>query len=499
MPYIAYLSKLNTLDIRETDISAKGLAYLVKLTNLERLSPPLGLDDAGMAAICNLTSLKALYLVFNNSVTNKGLAQISKLKSLELLGLNSTNITDDGLNNLSALASLRHLTLVGNFTNEAIPYLKDIKSIKSLHIEINSFDDKGMEYVSGLTQLENFNAHRMSGITDSGIAYFKNMINLNKLDIGSSKVTDTGLSYLKDIKTINYLTLPVQGISDTGLTYLGQLTNLKHLDVSRINYVDPNMDVGYYTDKGVAELAKCKQLEELVIGSIGMTDDGMSHIGKLTNLNFLSLFGCSNVTNKGLAKLTTLKSLQNLNVYSANITIGGLSCLNELPNLTNLSLHDVRQDDIDMNISKLEKLEDLILWLRRNRIGREMTYEPLHNSDLTCLANLTKLKRLQFTGFGIDDSGLKNLAGLKNAEFINISCSGELSITDEGLKYLAVLPKLNRLIIKDGHFTDKALEYLSGMPTLTWLELTSDFAFSNKGIKSFQTKNPNVERLQLVP
>jgi len=69
----------------------------------------------------------------------------------------------------------------------------------------------------------------------------------------------------------------------------------------------------------------------------------------------------------------------------------------------------------------------------------------------------------------------------------------------KGLNIFADMPRLYRLHIADGHFTDKTLEHLSGMPALTWLELTSDFAFSTKAIKNFQQKNPNVTELRLMP
>ena len=94
---------------------------------------------------------------------------------------------------------------------------------------------------------------------------------------------------------------------------------------------------------------------------------------------------------------------------------------------------------------------------------------------------------------------MKYLSGLKNLEFLNIQCLRELGITDKGIKYLADLPKLNRLMIMDGHFTDKSLEYLSNLPTLTSLQLTSDYAFSAKAIKNLQAKNPYIGNLQLIP
>ena len=100
---------------------------------------------------------------------------------------------------------------------------------------------------------------------------------------------------------------------------------------------------------------------------------------------------------------------------------------------------------------------------------------------------------------GIDHEGVKHLSALINLEYLNILCPGESKISDQALKYLRNMHKLNRLIIKDGHFTDKALDYLDDLPSLIWLELTSDYAFSTKAINDFRQKNPNITELQLIP
>ncbi|MBN1974168.1 MAG: hypothetical protein JW787_11050 [Sedimentisphaerales bacterium] len=502
--YINHLTGLKDLQLNYTAITAKGFGTLSNLKSLEYLTLSGDITDESLEVISQLRTLKGLYLynpnLIDNRLTDKGLAYLASLSSLEELRVDSNQFTNAGLAHVAKLTSLRYLMLYGkNFTDAGMEYLKDSQSLRILHVGLLSLTDEALAHIAEIPNLEAINLHRSENITDDGIAALAKLKSLKKLDIGSSKVTDTGLSYLQACKNLDYLTLPPQGISDVGLTYLGQLSNLKHLDVSRVHFVDPKMDSGYYTDNGVAELSKCKLLEELTIGSIGMTDEGMSHIAELTNLKWLGLFGCSNVTNKGIEKLKTLKSLQYLSIYESNITIGGLSSLNELSNLTDLQLQNVQQDNTGLDISKLKNLVDLSITTNRKRIGTEIVYDKLNNSDLACLANLNKLKRLQLPGFGLDDNGLKYFSSLKNLEFLNIYCEGESSITDAGIKHIAGLSNLNRLMIKDGHFTDKSLEYLSGMPALTWLELTSDFAFSNKAIKNFQAKNPNIEHLLLIP
>ena len=179
--------------------------------------------------------------------------------------------------------------------------------------------------------------------------------------------------------------------------------------------------------------------------------------------------------------------------------MAGLKSLNNFRKLNRLSLHDIRQDNLIMDISGLTELEDLTIILHKERNGKVLVSDSFKNEDWTCLSNLTKLKRLQITGVGINNEGVKHLSSLIDLEFLNIICPGESRINDQALKYLRNMHKLNRLYIKDGHFTDKALDYLVDLPTLSWLELTSDFAFSTKAIRNFKQMNPNITRLQLIP
>ncbi len=515
MPYVAHLTGLKTLEIEGADITTKGLEYLTALKSLERLNLPDNLNDSGMLVVGKLKTLVELCIGENNTVTDIGLKPLANLKYLKLLNIFSYRMTGEGLNVLSELPSINYLILRGDFSNDAPLYLKNALSLRTLKIDTNKFDDSGMKNVAALTQLENFDAYWMREITDEGIAYFKNLPNLKKLQILSSKVTDDGLLCLQACPNIDYLALP-RGISDTGLTNLSRFSRLKYLGASN----------GSYSDKGIAELTKCKLLEHLIINSSGLTDESLRYVSQLKKLESLFIKGevisdegikyiakltylkelnvtSDQLTNKAIEELAPLHSLTSLSIEGNAISVSGLKYLNNLKNLKILNIKKIKQDNSDiMDISGLTELEDMTLFLNVDfnyRDGSLANIARFRDKDWACLAKLTKLQRLQITGFGISDAGMKYLSDLKNLEFLSIQCLREESITDDGIKQLASLPNLYRLVIKDGHFTDKALEYLSGMPALNNLELTSDFAFSNKAIESFQTKNPNIEHLELIP
>ncbi len=493
MPYIAHLTGLNTLNLDGANITIRGLEYLTELKSLERLKSPAGLGDSGMIAVGKLRPLKVLYIGENNSVTNEGLEQLLNLRSLELLVLRSVRMTDEGLKVLSGLPSLNHLILDGNFTNNAILYLKDIPSLRTLKIDTQRFNDRGMENISSLTQLENFNAHWIEGITDRGAAYLKNMPSLKSLDIGHAKLTDRAMRDLNQIHTLEYLRLPNYGLTDAGLKHVTELQNLRNIWVG-CSSLSP------LTDESLYSVSQLKNLEVLSIGGAGLTDGGMKHVAKLTNLKRLSLFYSKQLTDKGLAELAELESLTEFSLGSGTkVSVSGLKSLNRLKKLKVLRLRGIHQGNSVMDISGLTNLERLTILLHVKRKGNSIVSDSFRNEDWACLANINGLKKLQICGVGINDGGMKYLSGLTNLKYLNIICRGESRITDEGLKYLVNMNGLYRLHIKDGHFTDKALGYLDDLPSLSWLELTSDFAFSSKTIRDFQQKNPNITRLRLIP
>jgi len=513
MPHIAHLTGLRDLALDRTDITDKGLKYITNLSSLEYLGVPYRVTDKGMSHIAALTSLKGIYfLEGGRGITNAGLRHLAKLTSLEEVYLRGERMGDAGLAHLRDLPRLKYLCLYDSgFTDKGMVHVKDIPSLRilSFHESLPRITDAGLAHISDMPNLELLCLHGIKDITDEGIAHLTKMRSLRKLEIGSSQVTDKGLAYLSQIKTLEHLDLPQDqhGITDTGLSYLGTLPNLRHLAITRIHFIDPKMNKEYYTDKGLAELAKCRLLEELNIGSPGITDEGMRHVAKLTNLKKLMLFGCENVTNEGLAHLTTLKSLRHLYITDSKITIGGLSHLNKIPALFKLDLHDIEQDHAGLNISGLTNLEELGLTLKIERVDREnnlLITQKFRNIDLVCLAQLKRLRWLQGIN-NVSDTGLEKLSGLTNMERFSFAATG---LTDDGLKCLANMKNLDLLHINNKYrpelspaderrLTDEGLRYLEGLKMLTYLQIDSDNNFSDSAIRRLRSGLPNLYFLNI--
>ncbi|MBN1505775.1 MAG: hypothetical protein JW955_02960 [Sedimentisphaerales bacterium] len=501
---VTHLTGLKELSFGNTDITDWGMKMLASFPSLEQLDLNVRVTDRSMVHVAQLSSLKRLYFPGTAKVTNAGLQHISKLTSLEELYLGQ-GIGDAGLAHLRGLPRLTYLAVYGpGFTDAGMVCVKAIPSLRifSVHEGYSRIGDAGLAHIAELPNLELLCLHAMQGVTDAGIVHLTKMRSLRKLEIGGSQVTDKGLSSLKQIKTLEHLDLPQDqhGITDAGLTHLAGLPNLKHLRISRIHFNDPARNKEYYTDRGLADITRLRQLEELHIGSIGITDAGMDSIAELTNLKTLHMFGCEKVTDKGLAKLTALKSLKNLDISHSRLTIAGLGVLNSMTGLTRLDVGDLERGGAVLNLSGLVNLEDLSLGFRPR------SPDAFNDADLACLANLKKLRWLQISPRDFTDRGMLYLAGLTEIDRLGL---GGARLTDEGLKHLANLQKLDLLNIHarfdktignwspGGHITDQGLRYLEAFPRLVFVEIYSDSEFSTEAVHRLYEHLPNLYHLNL--
>ena len=507
MKHIAHLTGLKSLALTVRGVSHVEMESIRALGSLEYLHVPDSLTDTGLAYVAELPSLKGLYFEGKDSrVTDAGLQHLSKLNSIEELYLKGERMGDAGLAYLRDLPRLKYLCLYGsNFTDKGMVHVKQMSSLRilSFHENLCRITDTGLVHISQMPELEFLCLHGMKDITDTGIAHLSKMRSLRKLEIGSSQITDRGLAYLKQIKTLERLDLPQdqKGITDASLAHIGELPNLNALQISRIHFVDPKMNKEYYTDKGLEALVNCRGLEELSIGSPGVTDAGMYHVGKLTNLKSLRLFGCDNVTDKGLARLAGLKSLTSLHIAYADITISGLNRLNSLSNLTRLNVGELRRGGAVPDLSGLANLEDLSLSFER-KSGDVFT-----DADLVSLAGLRQLKGLQIGPPDFTDNGVASLTGLVRLERLSIGGRG---LTDEAFKHVGNMKRLQLVTASDGvwdvdksawgsggSFTDKALSYLEGLTQLNMLEISSEHVFGSAAVQRLRKALPGLDSVRV--
>ena len=151
------------------------------------------IDDSLLPKIAKLDKL--LYLGLNHTqITDEGLKQLAGLKQLKQLSLQCTKITDEGIKNLAPLTSLEWLWLDNNFLSDGKP----VKFVK---------------------------------FTDAGLANLAPLQNLTHLQLMNTDVTDAGLKHLKALPRIEQMSVKGTGITPAGIKGLqGAVPSLQYID-----------------------------------------------------------------------------------------------------------------------------------------------------------------------------------------------------------------------------------------------------------------------------
>ncbi len=119
---IAELTELEELDLHDSKIRDRGLERLSGLTKLRKLDLSGTLVGAtGAPQLAKLRNLESLRLWRCKQVGDETAATLARLPRLETLDLAGSALTDDGLETLAAIATLRYLYVADTgVTQEAV-------------------------------------------------------------------------------------------------------------------------------------------------------------------------------------------------------------------------------------------------------------------------------------------------------------------------------------------------------------------------------------------
>ncbi len=179
----------------------------------------------------------------------------------------------------------------------------------------------------------------------------------------------------------------------------GEHAHVKLDDEGRVTYV--HLGGGDITDEGLSHLKELKDVETLELTyTYGCSAEGLRHVQQMTNVKKINLWGNYN--------------------FSA-----GVGYLSGMTKVETLFLHKLRVTDDDMKFVKGMKGCKFF----------QMTLNPT-----------------------VTDAGIAHLAGLTELESIYLTCP---QLTDECLKYFHDMHRLNSLSISSPHVTNAGLQRLS--------------------------------------
>ena len=299
-----------------------------------------------------------------------------------------------------------------------------------------------------------------------------------EVDFVGSNAGDNPLEHLAGLQAVRKLRLNETGVTDAGMVLVAKASTLQDLDLRGCKI----------SNAALEPLAALTGLKALRLsgksGATNVDDDGMIHVGKLTNLKAL-LLDYLWVGDAGLEALKDLKDLEEL--YLAGTLVGD-DCterLKQFPKLRKVRLSQASSlSAVGLeHLAGITTLEDLDL----------SENSQIFDEGLTHLSGLTALKRLNLWRVQIGDTGVEKLKGLTALEWLNLD---NTMLSDAGLPFLKDMTELTFLHLGSTSVTDEGLSNLEGLTKLKDLKVTRTNV-TETGVASLKKKLPNTQ-IQLV-
>jgi hypothetical protein len=141
---------------RLTDDDLAILADHPRIKRVEIRSNPVGFGDPALKHLAKLPNLEWINLPASQ-VTDDGISQLSKLEKLRILNLHQTKITDNGLKEIASLPNLELLRFGSPHVSDAgIDQIANVKSLRFLHLIDVPITDAGLKSIESMPNLESF-------------------------------------------------------------------------------------------------------------------------------------------------------------------------------------------------------------------------------------------------------------------------------------------------------------------------------------------------------
>lgn len=209
------------------------------------------------------------------------------------------------------------------------------------------------------------------------------------------------------------------------------------------------------SDDMMKEIAKLKNLEELELLGVSVSDKGLAHLADHPKLKTVMLSN-TKVDGSGLAHLN---SVVNLELRGAAVTVAGAQTIVKLANLETLSIHCSK--------IKMTDFADLKGMTGLRELDCERT--PSGKGVGAVVATIPNLESLKVGGIGLDDSELAEIGKISSLKVLDLS---QAELTDDGLLHISELVDLERLYLGGcTSVSDEGLKQLGGLTKLTYLDL----------------------------
>jgi hypothetical protein len=327
-------------DLYQLELSAKADAkFCAEVAKRPHLRVLFLRGPVGDGAMVELAKSQSIYvLAAGPGSTPQNLGELQPMKSLRLLNLEGCKHGDELIEPLSALTQLRHINLVSTrVTKEGAAKLQAaLPRASILHPELppSEAEVAALEWAFKHGNVAASN-HKNEGMRSaSGEPFWVYLISLDL------KGSPPALHRLKELppspKRLNIGNLRD---ADREIAQIVELPLLEYL----------NLDKADLTSKGMEEIAKAQEIDQLRFKAIDtlpddawqhLADESMKHLARVTTLQHLDLERPAGLTSAGVSHLRSLPRLRILRLQTPAIDDRAVEHLCAMPSLRFLWLYD---------------------------------------------------------------------------------------------------------------------------------------------------------------
>jgi hypothetical protein len=243
------------------------------------------IEDSWLAPLLKLTNLKSLSIEGHGRLGDDSLAQLrqlSKLPVLTALELVGFKATEAGLEQLAGLKNLERFAFIGfPIPGHSLVKFEGWTKLKSLNFHSNNLADEGMGCVcEKFPNLEFIKLWHSQALTDASAAHLGKLKKLTGMEISTRKATAALLQHLSQT-ALEYAAFDygVSAPASEAVRHVQSISTLRRLKILAKDF----------TDADLAALASARQLTELTLNCMALTDDQVSQLKGFAFLKTLTL------------------------------------------------------------------------------------------------------------------------------------------------------------------------------------------------------------------
>jgi Leucine-rich repeat (LRR) protein len=168
---------------------------------------------------------------------------------------------------------------------------------------------------------------RGTKITDTTLEHLANVTTLESLDVGFAQITDVGLDRLTPLPNLKELVIGGNKLTDTWLQSLRQFPGLTSLSLGGSQRTDSGLWTISLTESGLDAITTLKELRELRLDGMPVSERWLEKLKALNKLERLSLQGCKRLGDDVAPLLASWPSLLILDLKGTAMTEKGLADL----------------------------------------------------------------------------------------------------------------------------------------------------------------------------